>query len=64
MADLGDLIPYMFPGVAYDPATFDPERDQRAVHQTPFAKEYEASNPDLGPVPQARRQAAPVARLR
>ena len=46
---LGDLIPYMFPGVAYDPATFDPERDQRAVHQTPFAKEYEAANPDLGP---------------
>jgi feruloyl esterase len=46
---LGDLIPYMFPGVAYDPATFDPERDQKAVHQTPFAKEYEAANPDLGP---------------
>jgi feruloyl esterase len=46
---LGDLIPYMFPGVAYDPATFDPEHDQKAVHQTPFAKEYEASNPDLGP---------------
>jgi feruloyl esterase len=46
---LGDLIPYMFPGVAYDPATFDPERDQRAVHQTLFAKEYEASKADLGP---------------
>ncbi|MEO8313260.1 MAG: tannase/feruloyl esterase family alpha/beta hydrolase [Pseudomonadota bacterium] len=46
---LGDLIPYMFPAGGYDAATFDPARDQRAVHQTPFAAEYEAANPDLGP---------------
>lgn len=29
--------------------TFDPARDQAAVHATPFAKEYEAANPDLRP---------------
>lgn len=32
-----------------DGNTFDPARDQAAVHATPFAKEYEAANPDLRP---------------
>lgn len=46
--DLGELVPYMFPQGGYEPGRFDPLKDQAAVHRTPFAAEYEASNPDLG----------------
>jgi feruloyl esterase len=46
---LGDLIPLMFPGQAYDPLRFDVEKDQAAVHRTPFAAEYEAASTQLGP---------------
>jgi feruloyl esterase len=45
--DLGHLIPLMFPDGKYDPATFDVETQQAAVHRTPFAKEYEATSTDL-----------------
>ena len=45
--DLGDLIPLMFPDSRFDPATFDIERQQAAIHRTPFAAEYEASSTDL-----------------
>jgi feruloyl esterase len=45
--DLGELVPYIFPQGGYDPASFDPVRQQGAVHRTPFAAEYEASDPDL-----------------
>jgi feruloyl esterase len=45
--DLGDLIPLMFGDSGFDPATFDIERQQAAIHRTPFAAEYEASSSDL-----------------
>jgi feruloyl esterase len=47
--DLGELVPYIFPKGDFDPAKFDPVKDQAAVHRTPFATEYEASNADLKP---------------
>jgi feruloyl esterase len=47
--DLGELVPYIFPEGGFDPAKFDPLKDQAAVHRTPFAAEYEASNADLKP---------------
>jgi feruloyl esterase len=45
--DLGDLIPLMFGESGFDPAKFDIEKQQAAVHRTPFAAEYEASSTDL-----------------
>lgn len=45
--DLGDLIPLMFGDSGFDPATFDIEKQQAAIHRTPFAAEYEASSSDL-----------------
>lgn len=47
--DLGELVPYIFPQGNYDPAKFDPVKQQAAVHRTPFAAEYEASTADLAP---------------
>ena len=46
---LGDLIPLIFPNGSYDATRFDPEKQQAAVHRTPFAREYEASSTDLKP---------------
>ncbi|MET0292267.1 MAG: tannase/feruloyl esterase family alpha/beta hydrolase [Steroidobacteraceae bacterium] len=46
---LGDLIPLIFSNQKYDAATFDPRKQQAAVHKTPFAAEYEATSTDLGP---------------
>jgi feruloyl esterase len=45
--DLGDLIPLMFGDAGFDPATFDIEKQQAAIHRTPFAAEYEANSTDL-----------------
>ena len=45
--DLGDLIPLMFGDLGFDPATFDIEKQQAAIHRTPFAAEYEANSTDL-----------------
>jgi feruloyl esterase len=45
--DLGDVIPLMFGEPGFDPATFDIEKQQAAIHRTPFAAEYEASSTDL-----------------
>jgi feruloyl esterase len=45
--DLGDLIPLMFGDSGFDPATFDIQKQQEAIHRTPFATEYEASSTDL-----------------
>ena len=45
--DLGNLIPLMFGDSGFDPATFDIEKQQAAIHRTPFAAEYEASSTDL-----------------
>jgi feruloyl esterase len=45
--DLGDLIPLMFPDAGFDPANFHIEKQQAAIHRTPFAAEYEASSTDL-----------------
>lgn len=47
--DLGHLVALMFPDGKYDAMTFDIEKQQAAVHRTPFAKEYEAASTDLGP---------------
>lgn len=44
---LGDLIPLIFPGQDYDPASFSVEKHQAAVHRTPFAAEYEAASTDI-----------------
>jgi feruloyl esterase len=44
---LGDLVPLMFRDPAFDPMQFDMEEHQAAVHQTPFAKDYEATSTDL-----------------
>jgi feruloyl esterase len=45
--DLGHLIPLMFGETGFDPAKFDIEKQQAAIHRTPFAAEYEASSTDL-----------------
>lgn len=45
--DLGNLIPLMFGESGFDPAKFDIETRQAAIHRTPFAAEYEASSTDL-----------------
>ena len=45
--DLGDLIPLIFSDQPFDPAKFDIETRQAAVHRTPFAAEYEARSTDL-----------------
>jgi feruloyl esterase len=45
--DLSELVPLMFGDSGYDQATFDIERQQAAIHRTPFAAEYEASSTDL-----------------
>jgi feruloyl esterase len=45
--DLTGLTVLMFGSSAFDPAKFDIETQQAAVHQTPFAAEYEASSADL-----------------
>src|SRR6185369_8333584 len=44
---LGELVPLIFGTPDFYMSQFDIERDQAAVHQTPFAKEYEASSTDL-----------------
>ncbi|MFM1885700.1 MAG: hypothetical protein RL026_857 [Pseudomonadota bacterium] len=44
---LAELTVYMFGREDHDLASFDPARDQAAVHRTPFAKEYEATKTDL-----------------
>jgi feruloyl esterase len=46
---LGDLTVYMFGREDYDLEAFDPLKDQAAVHRTPFAREYEATQADLAP---------------
>jgi feruloyl esterase len=46
---LGPLAALMFPGRNHDPDTFDPAKEQAAVHRTPFAAEYEATSTKLGP---------------
>ena len=46
---LGALTVYMFGRDDYDTAHYDPAKDQAAVHRTPFAKEYEATQADLAP---------------
>jgi feruloyl esterase len=45
--DLGNLVPLMFGNKGFDPTHFNIEKQQAAIHQTPFAAEYEASSPDL-----------------
>jgi feruloyl esterase len=45
--DLGKLIPLMFGEAGFDPAKFDIETQQAAIHRTPFAAEYEATSTDL-----------------
>jgi feruloyl esterase len=45
--DLTDLVPLMFGESGFDPAKFDIETQQAAIHRTPFAGEYEASSTDL-----------------
>ena len=45
--DIRGLAPLMFPGQAYDQKSFDIERQQAALHRTPFAAEYEATSADL-----------------
>ncbi len=45
--DLGNLIPLMFGDSGFDPAKFDIEKQQAAIHRTPFAAEYEATSTDL-----------------
>lgn len=45
--NLGPLVPLIFDRPDFDVAGFDVERDQAAVHRTPFAREYEASSVDL-----------------
>jgi feruloyl esterase len=45
--DLTGLTELIFGSSAFDPAKFDIETQQAAVHQTPFAAEYEASSADL-----------------
>ena len=45
--DLGDLIPLIFGDAGFEPAKFDIEKQQAAIHRTPFAAEYEASSTDL-----------------
>ena len=44
---LGELVPLMFGDADFPMSQFNIEKHQAAVHQTPFAKEYEAGNPDL-----------------
>jgi feruloyl esterase len=46
---LGELTVYMFGREDHDLSTFDPFRDQAAVHRTPFAREYEAASTNLSP---------------
>ena len=45
--DLGDLVPLLFGESGFDPAKFDIEKQQAAIHRTPFAAEYEARSTDL-----------------
>jgi feruloyl esterase len=45
--DLTDLRAAIFGDADYDQSKFDPLTEQAKVHATPFAKEYEATNPDL-----------------
>jgi feruloyl esterase len=47
--NLGELTLYMFGRADYDTAGFDPAKNQAALHSTPFAKEYEAAQAELGP---------------
>jgi feruloyl esterase len=44
---LGELRAPIFGNADYNADSFDPARDQAQVHATPFAREYEAANPDL-----------------
>src|SRR5688572_16215606 len=45
--NLGDLVPLMFGDSDFDHAKFDVQKQQEAIHRTPFAKEYEATSTDL-----------------
>ena len=44
---LGELVPLIFGDADFPMSQFNIEKHQAAVHQTPFAKEYEASSTDL-----------------
>lgn len=44
---LGDMRKTMFGDADFDLAAFDPEKHQAMVRSTPFAKAYEAADPDL-----------------
>jgi feruloyl esterase len=46
---LGDLRAFIYGDAAYDEAKFNPETDTGKVRSTPFAKEYEAADPDVRP---------------
>ena len=50
---LGELVPLIFGNADFPMSQFDIEKHQAAVHQTPFAKEYEASSPDLSQIGRA-----------
>jgi len=47
--NLGALTVYMFGRADYDTASFDPSKNQAALHSTPFAQEYEAAEAGLEP---------------
>jgi feruloyl esterase len=47
--NLAELTVYMFGRADYDTASFDPSKNQAALHSTPFAKEYEAAQAELEP---------------
>jgi feruloyl esterase len=47
--NLAELTLYMFGRADYDTASFDPAKNQAALHSTPFAREYEAASVDLKP---------------
>ena len=45
----GDLRAFIYGDANYDEAKFNPETDTNKVRSTPFAKEYEAADPDVRP---------------
>ncbi len=45
----GDLRAFIFGDANYDEAKFNPVTDTAKVRSTPFAKEYEAADPDIRP---------------
>lgn len=48
-AGLGGLRAAIFGDPQFDLAKFDAERDYRVVRNSPFARAYEAANPDISP---------------